>query len=478
MVETMSRAYVIGSGPNGLAAAIVLAQAGLKVEVFEAEPDPGGGARTLPLTLPGFLHDFGSAVHPMGAGSPFFATLPLADHGLQWIHGDAPLAHPLDDGTAVILERSLDETEKELGVDGKSWRHLVEPVVKHWNKFTHDALGPLVRMPRHPILMARFGLSGFQPAQRLADRHFTSQRARALFAGLAAHSFLSFDRPLSSAIALVLGASAHAVGWPVPRGGSGAITQALLSYLETLGGTLHTSHRIDAAAMRELNTEGALTLCDISPRQLISLTDEQLTPVFRRAMQRFRPGPGAFKIDYALSEPVPWRAPECRRAISLHLGGTFEEIAAAEYDVAHGRHPERPFVLIAQPSLFDSTRAPAGRHTLWAYCHVPNASVIDMTDRIEAQIERFAPGFRDCVLARKTFSPAALESMDANLLGGDISGGAMTVRQFLFRPGISGYATSAPNLYLCSASTPPGGGVHGMCGFHAATLALHRQSKM
>ena len=472
----MSRANVIGSGPNGLAAAIVLAQAGLKVEVFEAEAEPGGGARTLPLTLPGFLHDFGSAVHPMAAGSPFFATLPLADHGLQWVHGDAPLAHPLDDGTAVILERSLVDTERELGVDGKSWRHLVEPVVKHWDDFTHDALGPLVRMPRHPILMARFGLSGFQPAQRLADHHFTGQRARALFAGLAAHSFLSFDRPLSSAIALVLGASAHAVGWPVPRGGSQAITQALLSHLGTLGGTLHTSHRIDAAAMRNLNADGALTLCDISPRQLISLAGEQLTPTFRQAMQRFRPGPGTFKIDCALSAPVPWRAAECGRAISLHLGGTFEEIAAAEYDVAHGRHPERPFVLIAQPSLFDSTRAPQDKHTLWAYCHVPNASTIDMTDRIEAQIERFAPGFRDCVLARKTSSPAMLESMDANLLGGDISGGAMTLRQYLFRPSVFGYATSAPNLYLCSSSTPPGGGVHGMCGFHAAKLALRRTS--
>ena len=468
----MTRSCVIGSGPNGLAAAIVLAQAGHSVDVLEAEEIPGGGARTLPLTLPGFLHDFGSAVHPMAAGSPFFSALPLVTHGLEWIHGESPLAHPLDDGTAVMLERDLADQDREVGADAKSWRALVQPVVEHWEHFTEDSLGPLFRIPAHPVLMARFGTAAFQPAHRLVAHHFASPRTRALFAGLAAHSFLSLDRPLSSAIALVLAAAAHAVGWPIPRGGSRSITHALIAHLQQLGGAIHTSNRIDAATFRDLLSDSALTLCDISPRQLLALAGDQLQPKVRRAMERFQPGPGAFKIDYALSEPVPWRAHECRHAISLHLGGTFEEIAASEDAVAQGQPPERPFVLVAQPSLFDPTRAPEGKHVLWAYCHVPNGSTIDMTGRIESQIERFAPGFRDCILARNVSSPAVLESMDANLIGGDISGGAMTLRQFLFRPTALHYATGTPNLYLCSASTPPGGGVHGMCGFNAANMAL------
>jgi phytoene dehydrogenase-like protein len=468
----MTRANVIGSGPNGLAAAIVLAQAGLRVEVFEAEADPGGGARTLPLTLPGFLHDFGSAVHPMAAGSPFFAMLPLASYGLLWIHGDAPLAHPLDDGTAVMLERDLAEAERALGADGRSWRRLMEPVVDHWPEFAEDALGPVVRIPHHPLRMVRFGLAGFQPASMLAYGRFTSPRTRALFAGLAGHSFLSFDQPLSSAIGLVLGAAAHAVGWPIPRGGAGAITQALVCHLQAMGGALHTSRRIDAQALRELGGDTTLTLCDTTPRALLDLAGDRITPGFRRTAERFEPAPGVFKMDYALAQLVPWRAPECRRAITVHLGGTFEEIAEAEDAVAHARHPERPFVLVAQPTIFDPTRAPEGRHVLWAYCHVPNGSTVDMTERIEAQIERFAPGFRDCVLQRRSSGPATLEAMDANLAGGDISGGAMTTRQFMFRPGLRGYATGTPKLYLCSSSTPPGGGVHGMCGFHAAKLAL------
>ncbi len=470
----MKRACVIGSGPNGLAAAIVLAQAGLRVEVFEAEEEPGGAARSLPLTLPGFLHDFGSAVYPMAAGSPFFATLPLADYALEWVHGDAPLAHPLDDGTAVILERDLLDAERELGADGKAWRRLMQPIVDHWEQFAEDSLGPVLRIPQHPLRMARFALAAFQPARTLAFRRFTGPRARALFAGLAGHSFLSFDQPLSSAIALVLGAAAHAVGWPVPRGGARAIPHALVGYLEALGGVIHTSRRIDAQALRELEAGGALVLCDTTPRALVSLAGERIPPRIRRALQRFEPGPGAFKIDYALSEPVPWRAAACRRAITVHVGGTFEEIAAAEDAVVRGRSAERPFVLVAQPTLFDPARAPRGKHILWAYCHVPNGSAEDMTARIEAQIERFAPGFRDCVLARQVALPAVLEQMDANLIGGDIGGGALTLRQFFFRPSLHSYATGVPNLYLCSASTPPGGGVHGMCGYHAARLALRR----
>ncbi len=472
--DTMSRACVIGSGPNGLAAAIVLAQAGLSVEVFEAEAEPGGATRTLPLTLPGFLHDFGSAVHPLAAGSPFFASLPLADRGLEWIHGDAPLAHPLDDGTAVVLERDIVRAAEEFGIDGKPWIRLMQPLVDHWDQFAEDILGPVLRIPRHPFRMARFGLAALQPAQALADSHFSGVRARALFAGLAAHSFLSFDRPLGSAIALVLGAAAHAVGWPIPRGGASSIPRALVAHLQSLGGTLHSSRRIDADALRNIDQNHTLTFFDTAPGQLLSLAENRLTAGFKRTLRRFEHGPGAFKVDYALSQPVPWRAAECRRAITVHLGGTFEQIAAAEDAVTLGRHPEQPFVLVAQPTLFDPSRAPQGKHVLWAYCHVPNGSTIDMTARIEAQIERFAPGFRECILARHVSSPAALQSMDANLVGGDINGGAFTVRQFLFRPSAQNYATGNPNLYLCSSSTPPGGGVHGMCGFHAATLALRR----
>ena len=473
----MKRAYVIGSGPNGLAAAIVLAQAGLSVDVFEAEAEPGGATRTLPLTLPGFLHDFGSAVHPLAVGSPFFRTLPLANYGLEWIHGEASLAHPLDDGTAVMLERDIGDTERKLGADGKAWRALLQPLIEDWEQFSEDTLGPPLRIPHHPFRMARFGLAALQPAQKLADSHFKGPRARALFAGLAAHSFLSFDRPLSSAAALLLGAAAHAVGWPIPRGGASAISHALVSHLQSLHGTLHTSRRIDADSLRKMDGDNTLTFFDTDPGQLLAAAGDRLAPGFRRTLGRFQHAPGAFKVDFALSEPVPWRAAECLRAITVHLGGTFEQIAAAESAVTRGHHAEQPFVLVAQPTLFDRTRAPHGKHVLWAYCHVPNGSHVDMTSRIEAQIERFAPGFRDCILARRVSSPAALEAMDANLVGGDINGGAFTVRQFLFRPTAINYATSNPNLYLCSASTPPGGGVHGMCGFHAANLALRRKKR-
>lgn len=472
----MKHAYVIGSGPNGLAAAIVLAQAGLQVEVFEAEEEPGGGARTLPLTLPGFLHDFGSAVHPMAVGSPFFSTLPLADFGLGWIHGGAPLVHPLDDGSAVVLERNLDDAVKEFGADGKRWRSLMRPIVEHWEAFAQDSLGPIVRIPHHPLRMAHFGLTAVQPAQRVV-KSFTNPRTRALFAGLAAHSFLSFDQPLSAAFGLVLGAAAHAVGWPIPRSGSRAISQSLISLFESTGGKIHTSRRIDRNALRKLDSEHTLTLCDITPRQLLALAGERLAPQYRRTLEQFEYGPGAYKIDYALSEPAPWKAAECSRAISLHLGGTFEQIATGEDAVAHGWCAERPFLLVAQPSLFDSTRAPIGRHVLWVYCHVPNGSNFDMTARIEEQIERFAPGFRDCVLARRVSSPATLERMDGNLVGGDISGGANTLQQFLFRPSIHSYSTGTPDLYLCSALTPPGGGVHGMCGYNAAKLALRQMGR-
>ena len=470
----MGQASIIGSGPNGLAAAIVLAQAGLKVEVFEAEAQAGGAARTLPLTLPGFLHDFGSAVYPMAVGSPFFSTLPLGAQGLTWIHGAAPLAHPLDDGTAVILERDLSDAEKAFGEDGRAWRSGVGPLAENWQDFAAEILGPVVHLPKRPFLLARFGLNAVMPGTVFC-RRFRSARTRALFAGLAAHSFLSLDEPLSTAIGLVLGAAGHAVGWPVPRGGAQSITDALAGHLRVLGGEVHLSRRIGALSeLLNQDMVDGLTLCDVSPRQLVAIAGERLSASYRNTLGRFQPGPGAFKVDYALSEPIPWRAKECLRAITVHLGGSFEEIAESEWAMAHGMHAERPFVLIAQPSLFDKTRAPAGKHVAWTYCHVPNGSTLDMTERIESQIERFAPGFRDCVLARHVSSPADLEAMDANLIGGDISGGAMSISQTLFRPSIQGYATSDRNLYLCSASTPPGGGVHGMCGYHAARLALRR----
>lgn len=471
MPATQRRAAVIGAGPNGLAAAIVLAQAGLQVEVFEAEPQPGGAARTLPLTLPGFLHDFGSAVHPMAAGSPFFTSLPLQNYGLEWIHSPAPLAHPLDDGTAVVLERDLSDAEATLGKDGRQWRRLMGPFAEHWTELATEILRPVHLLTRHPFLMARLGALGFPSAIALSQHWFKNPRTRALFAGLAAHSVLALDEPLSASFGLVLGAAAHAVGWPIPRGGAGAITNALCGYLTSMGGTVRTSMRIDnLSALANYD----IILCDITPRQLLRIAGDRLSAAYTRQLERYRYGPGVFKVDYALSAPIPWKARECQRAATIHLGGTIEEIAASEEAMRHGHHAERPFVLLAQPTLFDPTRAPQDRHVAWAYCHVPNGCELDMLPRLEAQIERFAPGFRDCVLARRVFTPATLEGMDANLVGGDIGGGAVDLRQFLFRPTRRHYATSDRNLYLCSSSTPPGGGVHGMCGYNAAKLSLAR----
>jgi phytoene dehydrogenase-like protein len=470
MAETQRRAFVIGSGPNGLSAAIIMARTGRKVTVFEAEQQPGGGARTMELTLPGFRHDFGSSVFPMAAASPFFAALPLKRYGLNWIHGAAPVAHPLDDGSAVVLERDLAAATAELGPDGGAWRALVQPIVHHWLKFAGDALGPIVRVPKHPLLMAQFGLNAFQPALTLAKSRFTSERTRALFAGLAGHSLLALDQPLSSAIALILGAAAHVAGWPVAQGGTQAITDALIAQLLDLGGDIQTGTRI--TSVDQIDAQGSPILCDITPRQLLAIAGDRLRPGYATRIRRFRYGPGAFKIDYALHEPIPWRAAECRRAITVHLGGSLDEIAKSERTVIDGAVPERPFVLLVQPSLFDPSRAPEGKHTAWAYCHVPNGSTFDMTSRIEDQIERFAPGFRDCVLARRVSPPSALENLNANLVGGDINGGELSMRQFLFRPTLGYYATGTRNLYLCSSSTPPGGGVHGMCGYHAAHAAL------
>ena len=464
------RAAVIGAGPNGLAAAITLAQLGVHVDVFEAEPQPGGAARTLELTLPGFHHDFGSAVHPLAAGSPFFSSLPLQSHGLHWIHSPAPLAHPFDDGTAVTLERNLQDAESSLGPDGKRWRCLMQPFVERWSALAAEILRPLNIFTRHPFLLARFGLIGFPPAKLVAQL-FRSERTKALFAGLAAHSFLSLDEPLSAAFGITLAAAAHAVGWPIPRGGAQSITNALAGHFVTLGGTLSISTRIqDLSALSNFDA----ILCDVTPHQLLRIARNRFPTRFARRLAKYRCGPGVFKVDYALHSPIPWKAPDCARAATVHLGGSLQEIAASEYAMSHGRHSERPFVLLAQPSLFDPTRAPAGKHIAWAYCHVPNGSTVDMLETLESQIERFAPGFRDCVLARHVFNPAALEKMDANLIGGDISGGAMDLRQFFLRPTWRHYATPLRNIYICSSSTPPGGGVHGMCGHNAAKQAASR----
>jgi phytoene dehydrogenase-like protein len=462
---------VIGSGPNGLAAAIMLAQGGLQVEVFEAERQPGGGVRTMELTLPGFHHDFGSAVHPMAAGSPFFSSLPLESYGLEWIHFPAPVAHPLDDGTAVILERDLGEAARAFGEDGRAWEQLVRPLVENWRALAPELLAPLIRLPRHPFLLAKFGLQGVASARFLANRVFRSERTKALFAGLAAHSFLTLDEPLTAAFAIMFAVTAHAVGWPIPRGGSQSIANALCAHLKRLGGTMTMSKRVDS-----MNSLGNfdVALCDITPRQLLNIAGDRFTPAYKRLLQRYRYGPGVFKVDYALSSPIPWKASDCARAATVHLGGTMDEIAASEYAMRNGRHAERPFMLVAQPTLYDPTRAPAGKHIAWTYCHVPHASPVDMVPRMEAQLERFAPGFRDCVIARRVLRPTDLQSMDANLIGGDIAGGESDWRQFILRPTWRFYATSAKDVYICSSSTPPGAGVHGMCGYNAAKLALKR----
>jgi phytoene dehydrogenase-like protein len=467
-LRTQYDAIIVGSGPNGLAAAITLARAGCSVVVFEAAETAGGGTRSAALTLPGFTHDVCSAVHPLALASPFFAALPLADHGLGWAQPPAPLAHPLDGGQVVMVERSVQQTADGLGNDGRAYRALMEPLVANWDDLSKTVLGPL-RLPSHPLKLARFGLHAFRSARGLARSLFKQGPARALFAGMAAHSVLPLDSPASAAFGLVLGITAHAVGWPLPRGGSQKIADSLVASLRSAGGEVVTNFRVTAL---DRLPASRVVLCDLTPRQFLRLAGDQLTPAYRRRLERYRYGPGVFKVDWALSAPIPWQAAECRRAATLHLGGTLDEIAASERAAWEGRCLERPFVLVVQPSLFDATRAPEGKHTAWAYCHVANGSQEDMTARIEAQVERFAPGFKELVLARSVLSPADLERHNPNLVGGDISGGANNLAQLFARPTRRLYRTSSPQLYLCSASTPPGGGVHGMCGYFAAQAAL------
>ena len=465
-------AEIIGSGPNGLAAAIALARAGHSVKVHEAESTIGGGTRSAALTLPGFIHDTCSAIHPLGAASPYFRTLPLKEHGLEWIHPDVPLAHPLDDGSAAVLRRSVEETARSFGDDAGAYRRLFGPLASRWDELLGETTRPMVHLPRHPLLLARFGMPAMFPVTTTA-RLFSTPRARALLAGLGAHSFLPLNAPFTTAFALMLGLAGHAVGWPMPRGGSQKIADALASYLRALGGVVTTNDRIDVWA--QLGKAEAY-LFDTTPRALARIGGDKLNTTYRRVLRDYRYGPGVFKLDYALAGPVPWRAAECRRAGTVHVGGTLEEIASAEAQVARGEHPQRPFVLVAQQSLFDPTRAPLGMHTLWAYCHVPNASTEDMTARIEAQIERFAPGFRDLILKRSVMGPREVETRNANYIGGDISAGWHGGLQFIARPSwsIDPYATPTHEIYLCSAATPPGAGVHGLCGYNAAQSALKR----
>jgi len=461
-------AIVIGSGPNGLAAAIELARSGRSVLVREAAETIGGGARSAELTLPGFVHDICSAVHPLAVASPFFRTLPLDRHGLEWIDPPAPLAHPFDDGTAVVLERSIEQTCETLGRDASRYAKLMQPLVADWKYLATDLLAPL-RVPRHPFALARFGFRALRSARGLVTSIFAGERARVLFAGLAAHSMLPLEQAGTAAFELVLGITGHAVGWSLPRGGSQKITDALCSYLRSLGGEIVTGACVDS--LDELSSDRAV-LCDLTPRGLLRIAGHRLPARYRRQLARYRYGFGAFKIDWALDGAIPWKAVECARAGTVHLGGTLAEIVASEQASAEGKHADKPFVLVAQQSLFDSQRAPEGKHTAWAYCHVPNNSTFDMTERIENQIERFAPGFRDRVLARNVMPPAELERRNANLVGGDINGGAQDIRQLFLRPTSRLYSTPIKNLYLCSSSTPPGGGVHGMCGYFAARAAL------
>jgi len=464
-----NQATVIGSGPNGLAAAIELARGGCSVQVLEAEKTIGGGTRSGELTLPEFTHDLCSAIHPLAVASPFFRTLPLAAHGMEWIQPPASLAHPLDDGTAVMLERSIKKTCENLGEDAAAYRKLIEPLVDDWKNLFADLLGPL-RIPKHPLTFARFGLSAMRSATGLAKSHFEGERARAIFAGIAGHSMLSLDQSFTASFALVLAVAGHAVGWAIPRGGSQKIADALSSYLRFLGGEVITDSRVET--IDNLLTPEHAVLCDLTPRGLLKVAGNHLPESYRRKLRRYRIGHAVFKIDWALNAPIPWKAKECARAGTVHLGGTLEEIAAAEDAPSKGKHAEKPYVLVTQPSLFDSTRAPEGKHTAWGYCHVPNGSAFDMTARIENQIERFAPGFRDCIIAKKVSPPAELERHNANLVGGNISGGSNDIRQLFLRPTLSLYSTPAKGLYICSSSTPPGGGVHGMCGYFAARAAL------
>jgi len=469
MTSTQYDAIIVGSGPNGLAAAISLQQTGLSVLLIEGKETIGGGLRTAQLTLPGFRHDVCSAIHPMAMASPFMKTLPLREHGLEWIIPPVAAAHPFDGGTAAALRGTVDDTAALLGKDAEAYRTLLGPVVEDWPELAPDVLAPL-RFPSHPITMAKFGLKALPAATFLAKR-FQTREAKGLWAGMAAHSIQPLSNLATSAIGLVLSAVGHRQGWPIPRGGSQSIAKAMASYFTSLGGKMETGRMVQS--LDELPPAKAVLL-DVTPKQLLNIAGDRLSGTYRWQLERYRYGMGVFKIDWALDGPIPFTAPECREAGTVHLGNTLEEIAQSEQATSEGQHPEKPFVLLAQQSLFDDTRAPAGKHTAWAYCHVPNGSKVDMTEAIEKQVERFAPGFRDIILARNTMHTGQIEAYNPNYIGGDINGGVIDLGQLYTRPALrpNPYRTSRKGLYLCSSSTPPGGGVHGMCGFHAAKTAL------
>jgi phytoene dehydrogenase-like protein len=461
-------AVIIGSGPNGLAAAIAIAETGRRAIVFEAAETIGGGCRSAQLTLPGFVHDICSAVHPLATTSRAFRALPLASRGLEWIHPPALIAHPFDDGSALSIVRSLDETVERIGgADGNRYRRLMAPLIDAWPAIQDDALGPLC-WPRHPLRLARFGVRALQSASSLV-RPFRGERVRAAFAGIAAHSMLPLDTRPTGGVALVLAAIAHVAGWPFPRGGAQCLADALAAQARVLGTEIVTGTPV--RSLHDLPSARAI-LCDLSPRPLLTLAGDRFPSGYRRALTKYRYGMGVYKVDWALDGPIPWRNPECARSGTVHLGGSFGDIAASEHEVWHGRAAERPFVILTQPTLFDDSRAPEGRHVAWTYCHVPNGSTVDMLPRIERQIERFAPGFRDRVMARAVMRPADFERHNPNLVGGDIAGGAGDLWQMFTRPTWRTYSTPVRGLYICSASTPPGIGVHGLCGYFAAHRAL------
>jgi phytoene dehydrogenase-like protein len=474
-------AVIIGSGPNGLSAAIRLAQESLSVLVLEGKETIGGGTRSAELTLPGFTHDICSAIHPLGLASPFLRELPLEEFGLSWVHPDAPLAHPLDDGNAVIIERSIEKTAEGLGEDGRAYRKLMEPLVKNWPGLLDDILGPFPLPPRHPFLMARFGLQAIRSASGLSKALFSREGTRAAFAGMSGHSMLPLESPLSAAFGITLGVLAHGVGWPMASGGSQKIADALVGYLKSLGGEIQTDQMV--ASLTEL-PPAANVLFDLTPRQIIAIAGDVLQPAYRRRLAGYRYGPGVCKVDWALEGPIPWKSPQVKRAATVHVGGSMEEIAAAERAVWEGKHPQQPYVLLAQQTLFDPTRAPSEKHTAWAYCHVPHGSSQDVSLQIEDQIERFAPGFKDCILARSVHTAGQMEIYNPNYVGGDINGGIQDYRQLFTRPvaRLNPYViptqASSPKrkLYVCSSSTPPGGGVHGMCGYYAAQSVLRNSS--
>ncbi len=474
MTSEAPDAIVVGSGPNGLAAAITLARAGRSVVVYEGQPTVGGGMRSAELTLPGFVHDICSTVQGTSVASPFFRDLDLGRFGADLIDPPAPLAHPLDGGRAAILERSVAATAAGLGTDAAAYRRLMGPLVRDADKIMDLVLGPIFRIPRHPLAMARFGRLARRSAVGLLSGRFRGDEARALLAGVSAHSMLRLERPLTASFGLALAVTAHAYGWPIVRGGTQHLADALAAELRSLGGEIVTDHPVRSLA--DLPPARAI-LFDTTPRALARIAGDELPDRYRRRLEGFRYGPGIVKVDWALSAPIPWQADGVERAGTVHVGGTMDEIRAAEADVAGGRHPERPFVLVVQPSRFDPTRAPAGGHTGWAYCHVPSGSTFDMTERIEAQIERFAPGFGETILARSVRLPADIEADNPNYIGGDINGGIQDLRQLFTRPvaRLDPYGTPARGLYLCSSSTPPGGGVHGMCGVWAARSALRHE---